>query len=241
MRSSMQAARPFVNWVNGARSTKGKSTSKPANALPTVQKEGALRPQLNVAVNPNHGLYAFFRKNEEDGVVKYDTVEASNSPQGSSGRSWLAAELRRKSFMDLHTLWYVLLRERNLLATQGEEARRLGISAAALQLQEKRSRRCRKSMARIKYVTNERRLAYERATQVYKEQKATALAVATEAERKAIAEAEAKAQAEHAAQVAAARQEAAAKQSAAALVGAGLFDSAPEGTSSQSSSEKGSS
>ena len=34
--------------------------------------------------------------------------------------------------MDLHTLWYVLLRERNLLVTQSHEARRTGINLSVL-------------------------------------------------------------------------------------------------------------
>jgi large subunit ribosomal protein L47 len=46
----------------------------------------------------------------------------------SAGRAWSAAELRRKSFRDLHTLWYVLLRERNLIATQMESYRRSSIA-----------------------------------------------------------------------------------------------------------------
>ncbi|KAF8486600.1 mitochondrial 39-S ribosomal protein L47 (MRP-L47)-domain-containing protein [Gautieria morchelliformis] len=43
------------------------------------------------------------------------------------GRSWNTSELRRKSFKDLHTLWYILLRERNLLATQKAERKRLTV------------------------------------------------------------------------------------------------------------------
>lgn len=45
----------------------------------------------------------------------------------SKGRSWNVSELRRKSFKDLHTLWYILLRERNVLATQKAERKRLTI------------------------------------------------------------------------------------------------------------------
>ncbi|WOO82331.1 54S ribosomal protein L4, mitochondrial [Vanrija pseudolonga] len=78
----------------------------------------------------------------------------------ASGRSWTAAELRHKSFEDLHTLWYVLVRERNVLATQREERRHQGIPPGyGGEVLTKRGYRCRKTMARIKYVLNERRLA----------------------------------------------------------------------------------
>lgn len=44
-----------------------------------------------------------------------------------AGRAWKASELRLKSFNDLHTLWYLVVHERNLLATQTQEMRRNGI------------------------------------------------------------------------------------------------------------------
>ncbi|KIM89066.1 hypothetical protein PILCRDRAFT_812964 [Piloderma croceum F 1598] len=113
-----------------------------------------------------HGLSRFYRKfrqtNLEGEVWEWALVEAKDHEKGHSGRSWSAPELRRKSFQDLHILWYVLLRERNLLATQKEELRKLGVTdlRGYTNVPWKMSQ-CRKSMARIKSVINERRLAYE--------------------------------------------------------------------------------
>ncbi|KAH9950576.1 MRP-L47-domain-containing protein [Amylocystis lapponica] len=190
-------------------------------------RDGPLRPHLKIRVNPNHGLYGFFRRNEKDGAVSYDTVEVNNPVTELSGRSWTAAELRRKSFKDLHTLWYVLLRERNLLASQIEEGRRLGVVREAMRADVK-SAKCRKSMARIKYVINERRLAYEGAVKILSEQREKEMTTRREhtlAERRAAA---AKEKAEMEAQERAIRQEEGA-QSASRLVSAGLFDSVPQG------------
>ncbi|KAI0761938.1 mitochondrial 39-S ribosomal protein L47 (MRP-L47)-domain-containing protein [Trametes elegans] len=141
-----------------------------ASASSSASPDGPLRPHLGVEVNPNHGLYAFFRKQEKDGRVSYETVEPVDLVADKSGRAWTAPELRRKSFKDLHTLWYVVLRERNLLATQQAEARRIGANEQALSLWAK-AFRCRKTMARIKYVINERRVAYEGAVKIFNEER----------------------------------------------------------------------
>ncbi|KAL4258227.1 Large ribosomal subunit protein uL29m [Pleurotus pulmonarius] len=125
--------------------------------------------KYQVDVKPEHGLYGFFRKVQDDlgEDVTYRTVEP---PEGEalfpSGRAWKASELRLKSFQDLHTLWYIVLRERNLLATQKEEARRMGIQNPSAWGSTKKATLCRKTMARIKYVLNERRLAYEGAVKL---------------------------------------------------------------------------
>ncbi|KAF8555224.1 MRP-L47-domain-containing protein [Imleria badia] len=135
--------------------------SHPAPPASSSVTKAQKRPHLGINVDPNHGLWAFFRKKEVDGVVQHETVEARESLT-ESGRPWHAAELRRKSFRELHTLWYVLLRERNLLATQREEARRMGVQNPEALAAPTMDRMCRKSMARLKFVLNERRLHYEK-------------------------------------------------------------------------------
>ncbi|KIJ17687.1 hypothetical protein PAXINDRAFT_167675 [Paxillus involutus ATCC 200175] len=173
MSSIIQAARPLraprvfhrIRWNS---TVPGFAHSRPLDVLEGCTPPGLAdsktsqkRPHLGIEVDPNHGLWAFFRKKEVDGVVKYETMEARESLT-ESGRPWTAAELRRKSFKDLHTLWYVILRERNLLATQKEEARRLGVNSRESLAAPTMDRMCRKSMARLKFVTNERRLHYEK-------------------------------------------------------------------------------
>ncbi|CAG7853284.1 SubName: Full=Uncharacterized protein {ECO:0000313/EMBL:CCA71003.1} [Serendipita indica DSM 11827] len=127
-------------------------------------KPGALREHLGIDVNPNHGLYHFFRKVEDEDQLhgfKYVLFEGLNDLVHGGSRSWTTAELRRKSFRDLHIIWYMCRREINLLATQRAEVRRLHhLASYASTPISKRARMCRKTCARIKFVLNERRLAY---------------------------------------------------------------------------------
>ncbi|KAJ6559190.1 mitochondrial 39-S ribosomal protein L47 (MRP-L47)-domain-containing protein [Mycena vulgaris] len=124
-------------------------------------------PQLSA----DHGLYGFFRRQANPNLRGDDQYETFADPTiPASGRAWLASELRLKSFKDLHTLWYVLLRERNLLATQREEMRRMGMRKERITTGVDAAH-CRKSMARIKAVINERRLAYEGALALAEEER----------------------------------------------------------------------
>ncbi|KAG6878084.1 hypothetical protein C0993_012411 [Termitomyces sp. T159_Od127] len=174
-------ARAIVNRVPtaSASSTSARSFAKvvqaPTGSLkspPSQRKPQKLSRILRhkVPVREDHGLWGFFRRKEKadelEGEAKYEVFEDAQSMLRQTGRSWKASELRLKSFKDLHTLWYILLRERNLLATQKEEGRRMGIQDTELQVSGRKVHHTRKSMARIKAVLNERRLAYEGALKI---------------------------------------------------------------------------
>lgn len=73
-----------------------------------------------------------------------------------SGRPWKVEELRIKSNKDLHKLWYLLLREVNMLLTMEEEFRRLQRNFPAPDRLDK----CEESMENILQVVRERDEAY---------------------------------------------------------------------------------
>lgn len=90
------------------------------------------------------------------------TAPNSKVPIFPAGRAWDPDELRQKSFSDLHKLWFVLIKELNLLSTQRLESNRWGTN----DLSSTRIHKCRLSMARIKSVLSERMTLYSTASKI---------------------------------------------------------------------------
>ncbi|ROW09638.1 hypothetical protein VMCG_02675 [Cytospora schulzeri] len=106
-----------------------------------------------VQTDPDHGLWGFFPASK-------DKPLSTPAEDNAHGRAWRVEELRRKSWEDLHRLWWVCVRERNRIATGNWERikGRYGYGEAEARAREMQ---VRKTQAGIKHVLTERFYAWE--------------------------------------------------------------------------------
>uniref|UniRef100_A0A0N5BVZ4 Large ribosomal subunit protein uL29m n=1 Tax=Strongyloides papillosus TaxID=174720 RepID=A0A0N5BVZ4_STREA len=128
--------------------------SKPTAAVEAASKEGqpAIPPKKTpyAQVYQKLGIFQqFFDIPDNWGVTELTKL---NRP----GREWSADELRLKSNTDLHKLWYVLLKERNMLLTM-KTAFKVGVDHFP---NEERIDRVKMSMENIEEVIHERNNAF---------------------------------------------------------------------------------
>lgn len=106
--------------------------------------------------NKNNLINRFHTSSYINGINDFKDIKlADNEKSIRAGRAWHASDLRRKSFDDLHKLWYVLYKERNVMLTLREKYRAVDRSFNQLDLN--RYLKVKKSMAAIKLVLAERR------------------------------------------------------------------------------------
>ena len=118
---------------------KGSFSFRPANVFLSSQ----LRSFSSFATSPTPSPLDAFR----------DPIDRQTRAIEPVGRSWSAKELRRKNYEDLHRLWYVLYKERNMLLTEQQLSRRRQLVFP----QPERLKKVQKSMGAIKQVLGERK------------------------------------------------------------------------------------
>lgn len=135
--------------------------------LKSIKLRAPIPPTVkNFEVSPDHPLWQFFPHGNKTTSPIRESEELD-----LDSREWTSAELRRKSFEDLHTLWYLTLRERNVLAREVRLGESLGMGD--FRQFNMLDNKLIKTQKRIKQVLLERHIAFERAQaspDVYTEQ-----------------------------------------------------------------------
>ena len=91
-------------------------------------------------------------------VVPALFTEASNNETISAGKAWGPSLLRLKSTEDLHKLWYILLREKNIILSDSHLAKQHRMTIENRQ----KMLKVKQSMARLLTVVRERELEKEK-------------------------------------------------------------------------------
>lgn len=103
------------NRIRGVSALKRSGPREPLSvSWDKLPKPADYKPE--VKTDPDHPLWAFFPKQGK----------LINTPQEDQahGRPWKAEELRKKSWEDLHALWWACCRERNRISTANAERAR---------------------------------------------------------------------------------------------------------------------
>jgi len=123
--------------------------------LPEPRKILDIRKRIQI--DDNHPLWGFFNKDK----ASLPTPEDDHK----HGRAWTVEELRHKSWLDIHRLWWVCAKERNIIATQQNERQRLNPGYGESEAQ-KRERAVLDTQRAIKHTLTERHYAWQEALKI---------------------------------------------------------------------------
>lgn len=120
-----------------------------------LPKPRDIKPKIEV--DPNHGLWGFFPEQGKLLATPKQTEE--------HGRAWTVEELRKKSWDDLHALWWVCCKERNMLSTSRAELLRTKVGFGEREI-DARDEEVMKTQRAIKHVLTERYYTWQDAVEV---------------------------------------------------------------------------
>ncbi|OJD37499.1 50s ribosomal protein l4 [Diplodia corticola] len=137
----------------GLRPRQTLSVSKDQLPVPVLNPDRRSRVHVDI----DHGLWQFFNGDRK--------LLSTPEEDAGHGRAWTVQELRQKSWEDLHRLWWVCVKDRNRLATEGFERKRINAGYGEYEA-EARDKEVKLTMRAIKHTLTERWYAWENAREV---------------------------------------------------------------------------